>query len=215
MEKNINIIKSKDNTLEMNIEIDGINPVEKRCIFNIKLDKFNMSFNCTNIKDDLWSVVIPNLKELNKNSYDFNIQMIVDGYYFEPYSGTLSIVDNTDATVNKIINKTIKEPKSEIKKVEKLKEPILEPKTEKTNKNLDEIGAVVSNIISNTKPLNLESIKARNQSKKLNKEFLKSKNQNTSPMIEKTNKIIKEKERRSKGLDLEKQKQIMNILNDS
>lgn len=219
MVDDINIIKSKDNILNIDIEVDGINSSDEQCFFNIDMNNYVMSIRGKKLDGNTWEVTIPNHSDITKSKYDFKIILIVDGYYFEPHSGNLNIVKNATAKVDSITTIT-DEPKPihkalKLKKVSKIIEKPIEKvdeiiKDEVIHKDTSKADDMVANILKDS---NKSKTVKKPSLRELNAQFMES--TNTSPMVQRTNAIIKEKERRVKGLDLEKQQQIMDILQDS
>lgn len=106
MEKNINIINTKENILEMDIEIKGIKSNKAKCFFVIETKEVNFSFKCDNTKNNTWTVTIPIMKQIDNTLYNFYIYMVIDGYYFEPYNGTIDVVKSNEIFVKDVSNKT-------------------------------------------------------------------------------------------------------------
>jgi len=123
MEKNINITNTKENILEMDIEIEGIKATDKKCFFVIKTKEVDFSFKCNNPSGNKWTVTIPKMPQIENTLYDFYIYMVVDGYYFQPYNGTINVIKSSEVYVKDISNKTFKptEKKSEKKEYEIVK----------------------------------------------------------------------------------------------
>lgn len=164
MEKNINIINSKENTIELDIEIDGLKPSDKKCFFVIKTTEVNFSFECKNSSGNKWEVVIPRMPQIKDTLYNFYIYMVVDGYYFEPYSGTLNVMKSNDVYVKDISNKTFEptKQKSEDKPKEepiissgKIKKEYYTPK--KVEHKTSSITELAKSIFDKDKPLSEEA----------------------------------------------------------
>jgi hypothetical protein len=142
MEKNINITNTKENTIEMDIEIEGIDSKNKKCFFVIKTKEVSFSFECNNSKGNKWSVVIPKMPQIENTMYDFYIYMVIDGYYFEPYSGSINVIKSNEIFVKNISNKTFK-PSEKIVKAELPKE---EKTTEESVKEIKSSKGSISEI---------------------------------------------------------------------
>ena len=108
MKNNINIIKNKNNTLELDIEIEGIETKTAECYLVISTDEMDLSFKCLNTIKTTWSVVIPAISRLEATSYSFHIYMVIDGYYFKPHTGVITVTNSNEIIVSDISNKSLK-----------------------------------------------------------------------------------------------------------
>lgn len=100
IELNINAAKKAE--LGFDVHIQGISsddPMEVRMIIkNIDITG-SLMFQCEHIEEDNWCVKFPALTPLLKQaSYEFTLEVIVDGYYFAPVEGKINFI--TDPTVN-------------------------------------------------------------------------------------------------------------------
>lgn len=87
---------SSPTTIEFDISIEGAglkrkNDAEVRFILHTGQDGDRM-FVCKNTSESLWSVSLPALKDFNKKTLKYTIEVIVDGYFFEAADGDV-IVD--------------------------------------------------------------------------------------------------------------------------
>lgn len=124
---NININSSKPSEFDFNIHVQGIetdNPnTDTKVRFVICNTELNMDLAFPCIPADqadstLWKVKFPQFdKLLKQSSYQFHVEVVVDGYYFEPAEGTLIFVGS---------------PKIDINKTSKVKESVVEIKQEST-----------------------------------------------------------------------------------
>ena len=143
MEKNINIIKTKPNDIEFELEIEGVDANDEKVNFVIETKDVDFSIPCKKINGKKWSVTIPEMEHLDATLYKFHINVLTSGYYFRPFEGTLNVVKSAELYVKNIENKTAKstvEPKNsttekpkEEKKVEAPKQ-VAKPKEEKPSK---------------------------------------------------------------------------------
>ncbi len=90
--ENVTIVEGRENTLEFDININGANKKTPVVRFVIEKNPIDYTFQCINEEDSTWIVTIPILTEFKKKAYPFRIEVIVDGYYFEPFHGTADIV---------------------------------------------------------------------------------------------------------------------------
>jgi len=110
MNESISIVKTRSNELEFDINIRGAqkqNPVVRLVIEDPKV---HYSFNCDNTEGDKWVVGIPPLPQLTRKSYPFRLEVIIDGYFFEPYRKTLSVIPEPVVKSSKVAEKHPEKP---------------------------------------------------------------------------------------------------------
>jgi len=91
MDDVISIVRTRDNEQEFDLEISGSG--KKATVrFVIEDKNINYSFECNNPEGDKWVAKIPPMPQLTKKAYPFRIEVIIDGYYFEPYRKTINII---------------------------------------------------------------------------------------------------------------------------
>lgn len=128
MDNIINVLSSKENTLEFDISIDGISDKDIITNFCIKTKDLVLSFPCTKKEKNTWNCSLIKLnKIIEETSYQFFIEVIVDGYYFKPHTGSINVTKSHDVYITKPKNTTL-EPE-DIK--------VVEPKKETTKKDSD------------------------------------------------------------------------------
>jgi hypothetical protein len=91
MENVVSIVNTRENPLEFDISIQGVVDKDTTVKFVIETNPVHFTFPCHKGEDDKWIVNIPPLPHIERVSYPFHIEIVVDGYYFEPYSGTLIV----------------------------------------------------------------------------------------------------------------------------
>jgi len=91
MENVVSIVNTRENPLEFDISIQGVVDKDTSVKFVIETNPVHFSFLCHKGEGDKWVVNIPPLPHIERVSYPFHIEIVVDGYYFEPYSGTLIV----------------------------------------------------------------------------------------------------------------------------
>lgn len=118
MENNLKIIKTKENTFEFEVEVDGIDAKDMKIRLMIAVSDMSLAFNAKHVEDSKWSVTIPVLSMLDKTTYPFCIDAIVDGYHFEPMKGSITVFGSAELYVTEPKNVTLAPPKEEVKKDE-------------------------------------------------------------------------------------------------
>lgn len=148
MDETISIVNTRDNELEFDIDIHGTNKKIPLVRFVIKDRSINYSFVCKNSEDNKWTVKIPKMAQLTKNSYSFKLEVIIDGYYFEPFDGTIDVVAEPEIVASSVVVEHPKKPtvkmatkkKAVIKKKNPAKKAVPakeeKPKEEPTNEDI-------------------------------------------------------------------------------
>ena len=127
----ISIVKTRDNELEFDINITGAQKKEPVVRLIIENDKVNYTFDCTNLKGDKWVCAIPPMPQLTKKAYPFRLEVIIDGYFFEPYRKTINIIPEPVVKSGKVAEKHPEKPVVKdkiVKDKEETKEKSTEPK---------------------------------------------------------------------------------------
>ena len=138
MDNLVTISNVKENVLEFNVEVKGIDSDDMAVRFVIEAAEMNLGFDSEQgDMENLWTVKIPALTMLDTTSYSFRIDVIVDGYHFDAMQGAINVVGSHDIYATKPENITLspskkqKKPKAKDikKKVDaKKKEHIVQPK---------------------------------------------------------------------------------------
>lgn len=102
MENVISIVNTRENPLEFDISIQGITDKETSVKFVIETNPVHFGFICKEGDAGKWIVTIPPLPHIERVSYPFHIEIVVDGYYFEPYSGTLTVTAEPEVTASDV-----------------------------------------------------------------------------------------------------------------
>ena len=105
MTESISIVKTRDNELEFDINITGAQKKEPVVRLVIEDRKVHYSFDCTNPDGDKWLVAIPPLPQLTRKAYPFRLEVIIDGYFFEPYRKTMSVIPEPVVKSGKVAEK--------------------------------------------------------------------------------------------------------------
>lgn len=96
MENIVSINNTKPNTLEFDVTCEGLETKGMKVRFCIKAKGMDLQFAAKKAKGDSWGVKLPVLPMLDKTAYNFHIEVISDGYYFEVLKGTVNVVGSTD-----------------------------------------------------------------------------------------------------------------------
>ena len=89
----ININIAKEATLEFEVHIQGTDDddMSVRMILKDVDVGCDLSFACKHVEDSTWTVTFPPLTSiLKRSSYPFVLEVVVDGYYFDPANGTIN-----------------------------------------------------------------------------------------------------------------------------
>ena len=110
MAEMISIVKTRDNELEFDINITGAQKKEPVVRLIIENGSVHYTFECTKLKGDKWVCAIPPLPQLTKKAYPFRLEVIIDGYFFEPYRKTLNIIPEPVVKSGKVAEKHPEKP---------------------------------------------------------------------------------------------------------
>lgn len=85
--------------LEFDVMVQGIDdktPPEVR--FVVETEQYDRMFKCTRVAEEKhkWCAKLPAMKDLKQDSCSFRVEVVVDGYFFVPAKGTLSLVRDPD-----------------------------------------------------------------------------------------------------------------------
>lgn len=122
MENNLKITKTKENNFEFEVEIEGVDAKDMKIRLMIVVSDMTLCFDAKHVEGSKWSVKIPALSILDKTTYPFFIDAIVDGYHFEPMKGSITVTGSAEIYVTEPKNVTMAPP-SEEKKEDKKDEP--------------------------------------------------------------------------------------------
>jgi len=95
-EPTIKINPAKACDIEFEVSVQGSEVSEPpivRFVMN-GCDDYLCTFECTKVEGVKWSVQIPPLTHFTKTTVPFHVEVIVDGYYFEPAAGTVQLITN-------------------------------------------------------------------------------------------------------------------------
>lgn len=140
--ENITIVNQRDTELEFDINIQGANKKEPIVRFVIEGKPTNFGFQCRQGDEDKWLVDVPAISQLKDKAYPFRLEVIVDGYYFEPFRGTVDIVAEPD-----VKNNTVKQPAEPIVKAASVKKKEKKKPAKKKVEEQVELEEVIEDII--------------------------------------------------------------------
>lgn len=131
-EPTIKINPAKASDIEFEVSVQGSEVSEPpivRFVMN-GCDEYLCTFECTKVDGAKWSAKIPPLTHFTKTTVPFHVEVIVDGYYFEPAEGTVQLVTNpsvkfqptTNAKPTVTTSFTVKQEEDEKPKAKKVAE---------------------------------------------------------------------------------------------
>lgn len=103
-EATISLNPAKTSELDFEVTVQGLDDDEPPVVrFVIIGDETNYdhSFRCTRIEDEKhgWNVKLPVLDHITGDSAPFRVEVIVDGYYFEPARGDIAFIKKPDIKI--------------------------------------------------------------------------------------------------------------------
>lgn len=112
MDNLVTITNTKKNTIQFDLSIEGLeaNNVSVRFVVETAKD-MELGFLCKQQDGDKWEVDIPEIEILEKTAYPYHIDVIADGYYFEPLKGTMNVVGSQQIYASSPKTKTDAPPK--------------------------------------------------------------------------------------------------------
>lgn len=105
-ESQISINPAKPSTLEFEVTIQGIEdatPPTVRFVIVSPPEDGDLSFRCTKRTGEKngWVVKLPKLTHVNSDVAPFRVEVIIDGYYFEPAQGEMTFIKSPDVQFKK------------------------------------------------------------------------------------------------------------------
>jgi hypothetical protein len=101
MDNVVLINSSKETDLDFSLTLEGPQ-TEPKVKFIIKTGKMELGFDCQKGTENNWTVKIPRLDEILKNTaYNYTLMVFVDGYYLEPMKGSVNLQGTPDVYVTK------------------------------------------------------------------------------------------------------------------
>lgn len=101
-ETTITINPAKQSEVEFEVSLSGIDDINipsVRFVATSEAEECDYSFKCKRIDGSKhkWKATIPKLSHLQESTMSFRVEVIVDGYFFEPASGKLMLVHQPTA----------------------------------------------------------------------------------------------------------------------
>jgi len=141
----VTITNTKDNTLEFTLHVQGLREEGKPLVrFVIKTEGVCLTYPCNMTEEGKWEVVIVKAGFFERTTYNFFIEVIADGYYFEPLSGTVNVVGSPELYSTKPQNITFQPIAPSPSDVVVIANPATEPT--KTNKIVSPISVPAGEI---------------------------------------------------------------------
>ena len=96
MENVVSIVKSRENELEFDISIQGVDDEGTQVRFVLETTPASLIFNCEHKEGDKWIVKIPPTHHIEAMTYQFHIEIVVGGYFFTPFKGTINVTNEPE-----------------------------------------------------------------------------------------------------------------------
>lgn len=116
MENVIQISNVKPNTFEFDAQVQGLETNDMSVRFVIEAEGMEFAFPAVHQNGTKWEVNIPPLDVLKRTAYNFHIDLVTEGYHFEPLRGVVNVVGSPDIYVSKPASKV--EPGAEAPKAD-------------------------------------------------------------------------------------------------
>ena len=104
MDNFVTINKTKENIITFDISVQGLKTDDIRVWFSIKAGPIEVNIPCVKQSGDQWEVTIPPLQFIEMTAYPCCVQMVADGYYFEPMTGTVDVVGSHQVYTSNVSN---------------------------------------------------------------------------------------------------------------
>jgi len=88
----VTITNLKENILDFELSAEGIEAKDIVVKFVIEADGIEFAFPAKKAKGKSWTVTIPKMPTLERTTYNYCINAVTDGYYFEPLKGKVNVV---------------------------------------------------------------------------------------------------------------------------
>lgn len=91
----------KDSHISFDLDVQGVDATEGMMVrFCFRVDGVIYSFDCNRGDDKKFHCVVPPLKHIARTTYPAWIEVIVDGYFFQPMTGVVNITADPLVNVN-------------------------------------------------------------------------------------------------------------------
>ncbi len=140
MSDNLKITLNAETSFEFELIVSGIDVSKAKVRFGLEKNGVTLQFPCKK-KGEKWNVVVPPLDSfgLKEGLYSHAIELIANGYYFAPVTGTAEVAPAASVT-GSLVKKDVKVKVSGIKVTEnkltnKKIKPLVEKLPERTAKS--------------------------------------------------------------------------------
>lgn len=116
MDNVISVLHSKENVLEFDLTMEGIELKDLEVKLMVEAKDMQLGFVASKKDGDTWKVKIPKLPFLEQSAYPCYIEVHADGYFFEPFKGTLNITKSAEIYSSDPKNVTLGPKEEEEKK---------------------------------------------------------------------------------------------------
>lgn len=102
-EPTIKLNPSKPCELEFEVSVQGTDASEPpvvRFVMN-GCDEYMCVFECNNLEGNKWQAKLPTLEHFTRTTVPFFVEVIVDGYYFQPAEGTVHLMTDPQVMFSK------------------------------------------------------------------------------------------------------------------
>lgn len=194
MDNVVSINNTKENTLELDVSVQGLDTEDIRVWFGVRANGMDISFDCKREGEgDKWTCVVPPLPFLERTAYPCSVCIVADGYYFEPLSGTLNVVGSAEVYSTAPKNITIKpagekkdkkDDKKEIKVTTEAQRSKPSPHTRQSEKSIAQIAQELMEQ-ANLDPANIDkkvAAKKAEAAKKIDESDVPKKEKNAAVM---------------------------------
>jgi hypothetical protein len=104
MDNTVILLHHQTSILEFNVDVQGIDTENMNARLIIESNDMELGFKGVSKGANTWEVKIPPLTMLECTTYQFYIDVVVDGYYFKPLQGKIGIVNSIDMNATTPIN---------------------------------------------------------------------------------------------------------------
>lgn len=108
-------------TFDFKLDVEGIDAKDAGVRFVIDDNGVFHSFACEQKEENVYSVYVPALPFLEKKTYPCKIEVIIDGYFFTPMTGSVLVAERPQVTITPVTEPT--QPTEEPTIVEPKKTP--------------------------------------------------------------------------------------------
>ena len=105
MDTIVSITNSRETELQFDISVEGVDVSTMEARFVIEADGVQYAFECKQGDEAAkWVVKIPAMPHLKHGEYKFHIEIITNGYYFNPYRGKVKVTPEPTVARSEVKN---------------------------------------------------------------------------------------------------------------